>query len=45
MILTEQRLLPGGFLDVHPARAHRGPDFGVNTEPDDGFPSTLQPLL
>lgn len=38
-------LSPGGFLNVYPADAHRGPDFSVNTEPDDGVSSTLQPLL
>ena len=35
----------GWFLNVHPADAHCGPDISVNTEPDDGVPSTLQPLL
>lgn len=35
----------GWFLNVYPADAHRGPDFSLNTEPDDGVPSTLQPLL
>lgn len=36
---------PGWFLNVHPADAHRGPDFSVPSEPDDGVPPTLQPLL
>lgn len=36
---------PGWLLDVHPADAHRGPDFSVPLEPDVGLPPTLQPLL
>lgn len=35
----------GRLLDVHPADAHRGSDFSVDSEPDDGFPSAVQPLL
>lgn len=35
----------GWFLHVYPAHAHHGPDFSVNTKPDDGVPPTLQPLL
>lgn len=38
-------LSPGWLLNVYPADAHRGPDFSVDTEPDDGVPSALQPLL
>lgn len=38
-------LSPGWLLNVYPADAHCGPDFSVNTEPDDGVSSTLQPLL
>lgn len=35
----------GRLLDVHPAAAHRGSDFSLDSEPDDGFPSAVQPLL
>ena len=38
-------LSPGWLLNVYPVDAHCGPDFSVDTEPDDGFPSTLQPLF
>lgn len=44
-LLSVLRFSPGWFLNVYPADAHRGPDFSVNTEPDDGVSSSLQPLL
>lgn len=36
---------PGWFLHVDSADAHRGVGLGVDTEPDDGFSTSLQPLL
>lgn len=43
--LTLYCLFLGRFLNVYPANAHRGPDFSVNTEPDDGVSSTVQSLF
>lgn len=35
----------GWILNVYSVDAHRSPDISVNTQSNDGFPSTLQPLL
>lgn len=38
-------LSTGRLFNVHPVDAHRGSDLSVDTEPDDGVPPTLQPVL